>query len=140
VVIDAGVAGNEARFINHSCDPNCETGIEGGRVFLEAVRTESRKAVRVDLALRAVARLEGIEADDDDVDAELSRIALRVNQKIDKIRKLYDRNDAIEDLRAQIRKSKALDWLIEHASLVGPDGSSIDASLLLAEDTGKDEM
>jgi trigger factor len=108
--------------------------------FLEAVRTESRKAVRVDLALRAVARLEGIEADDDDVDAELSRIALRVNQKIDKIRKLYDRNDAIEDLRAQIRKSKALDWLIEHASLVGPDGSSIDASLLLAEDTGKDEM
>ena len=38
-MIDAGVAGNEARFINHSCDPNCETVIEGGRVFIEAVRT-----------------------------------------------------------------------------------------------------
>lgn len=38
-VLDAGVGGNEARFINHSCDPNCESVIERGRIFIEAVRT-----------------------------------------------------------------------------------------------------
>jgi SET domain-containing protein len=37
-VIDAGVNGNDARFINHHCDPNCETVIENSRVFIDAIR------------------------------------------------------------------------------------------------------
>ncbi len=38
-VIDGGNYGNEARWINHSCDPNCESVIDDNRVFIEAVRT-----------------------------------------------------------------------------------------------------
>ena len=38
-VIDAGVNGNEARFINHGCDPNCESAISNKRVFIMAIRT-----------------------------------------------------------------------------------------------------
>ena len=39
-VIDAGIDGNEARWINHSCDPNCETmEEEGDRIFVYALRT-----------------------------------------------------------------------------------------------------
>ncbi len=38
-VIDAGVDGNEARFLNHSCNPNCESVIEKRRVYIEATRT-----------------------------------------------------------------------------------------------------
>ena len=37
-VIDAAVNGNDARFINHSCNPNCETVIESSRVFIDAIR------------------------------------------------------------------------------------------------------
>jgi SET domain-containing protein len=38
-VIDAGVSGNEARFVNHGCDPNCQTVQIGKRIFIEAIRT-----------------------------------------------------------------------------------------------------
>jgi uncharacterized protein len=39
-VIDASVRGNAARWINHSCDPNCEPfEDEDGRVYIEARRT-----------------------------------------------------------------------------------------------------
>jgi SET domain-containing protein len=37
-VIDATHGGNESRYINHSCEPNCETEIERGRVFIFALR------------------------------------------------------------------------------------------------------
>ena len=38
-VIDAGIDGNEARFVNHSCEPNCESVIENQRVYIDAIRT-----------------------------------------------------------------------------------------------------
>lgn len=37
-VIDAGTGGNESRWINHSCEPNCEVNEEKGRIFIYALR------------------------------------------------------------------------------------------------------
>jgi uncharacterized protein len=42
-VIDANVGGNDSRWINHACDPNCEAdqvddAVRGGRVYIKALR------------------------------------------------------------------------------------------------------
>ena len=37
-VVDANIDGNMARWINHSCKPNCEADVEDGRVFIRARR------------------------------------------------------------------------------------------------------
>lgn len=37
-VIDGGSSGNDSRFINHACEPNCEAYEEDGRVFIYSLQ------------------------------------------------------------------------------------------------------
>ena len=37
-VINPEIGGNEARWLNHSCDPNCESIEEDNRIFIYAMR------------------------------------------------------------------------------------------------------
>jgi uncharacterized protein len=37
IVIDGAQNGNDARFFNHACEPNCEAINESGRIFIEAL-------------------------------------------------------------------------------------------------------
>ena len=50
-VIDAGVNGNEARFINHGCDPNCESvDIEQARLHRGDTHHTARRGARLRLS------------------------------------------------------------------------------------------
>ncbi|MGB0113471.1 MAG: trigger factor, partial [Ilumatobacteraceae bacterium] len=110
--------------------------------FIESMRGASVEAVKVDLALRAVAESESIEVEPHDFDAEYARMAMQYGQKAKDIRKAYEQNDAVPELAAQIRKSKAFDWLIHNVAFVDPDGAPIDRDTLLGhshdEDGGHD--
>ncbi len=37
-VLDARYGGSDARYLNHSCDPNCESVIENDRVWIKAIK------------------------------------------------------------------------------------------------------
>ena len=101
--------------------------------FISALKEQSIKAVKVDLALRAVAAAEQIEVADDELNAEYARIALRARQKASEVRKAYEKNDAVSDLVAQIRKNRALDFVLEHALVVDESGAKVDNDLLLGK-------
>ena len=107
--------------------------------FIESMRGQSGQAVKVDLALRAVADAEAIEVDGAELEAEYARMAMQYGQKAKEIRKAYETNDAVPDLVAQIRTSKAMDWLLHSVEFVDPAGAPIDRDLLLGHSHDEDE-
>jgi SET domain-containing protein len=53
LVIDPSIEGNDARWINHSCDPNCEAIEEDDRIFIYALRNiETGEELFYDYALK----------------------------------------------------------------------------------------
>jgi trigger factor len=107
--------------------------------LIETFREQASKAVVVDLALRAVAEAEQVEVDESDIESEYARIAMRAGMKAKDVRKAYEKNDAVFDLVAQLRKSKALDWLLHHIEIVDDAGTPLDRELVLGHTHDHDE-
>jgi hypothetical protein len=101
--------------------------------FVDALKEQSTLAVKVDIALRAVALAQKLDATEDDLEMQFERIAAQVKKKPAAIRKAYDKNDAISDLRSQISKSKAIDWLLHNSKFVDDKGNAIDTDTVLGD-------
>jgi trigger factor len=97
--------------------------------FLDEVRVGAGQAVLADLALRAVVAQEEIAASDDELDTEIDRIAERAEQKPEKVRRQLEREGALEAVRSEIARGKALEFLVEHATVVDEEGNVIDLTV-----------
>jgi trigger factor len=106
--------------------------------LMDNMKEQAETSVKADLALRAIAVAEDLEVSGDELDAEYHRMALQYQQSPDEIRKTYERNDAVDELVATIRKSKALDWLLHHVEMVDTDGTVLDGDLILGHDHDHD--
>ncbi|TDT15979.1 trigger factor [Ilumatobacter fluminis] len=112
---------------------------QGIEQMLEGTRPQAEQAVKSDLALRAVAVAENLDATDADIEMEYARMAMQFGQKAKEIRRAYEQNDAVPELVAQIRKSKAMDWLLHHVEMVDHEGNEIDRDLVLGHTHDEDE-
>jgi trigger factor len=102
-------------------------------VFVASIREGAAKAVKADLALRAVVAQERISATDDEVAAEIDRLAERVGEKPAKVRRDLEQRGAVEAVRSEIARGKALELLVERAAVVDEDGNPVDLTLPTAD-------
>ena len=121
--------------------------------FEAGLRLSADRSVKLDLALRAVAAAEGLEADEDAVDAELRRAVLAASaggpagngNEVDaaaeavRLREALASAGQLSAMRSEISKRAALDWVTERVELLDPDGAVIDAELLKPPDAGQSD-
>ena len=107
--------------------------------FSQELRQGAEQGVKVDLALRAVAEAEGIECTDEDLTEEVEGVAARVGQPAEEVRERFERAGQVSAIRSDIKKRKALEWLIERAEVLDADGAAIDRSELELPEEPEDE-
>jgi trigger factor len=97
--------------------------------FVATVRAGATAGVRADLALRAVVAQEELSATAEELDAEIARLAERMEEKPAKVRRDLDRRGLLEAVRSDIARGKALQLLVDRATVVDEEGNTLDLSL-----------
>ena len=91
--------------------------------LLAAVRTDAQQAVKADLALRALVEAEELTLSDEELDAEIRTMAERMDTTPADLRSQLDTAGRTGAVRSELRKSKALEWLLGHVDLFDEEGN-----------------
>jgi trigger factor len=106
------VAGNLAQ---QGIDPN-KTSIDWRKLFGEE-RPNAEKAVRRTLILDAIARQEGLEVTDKDLDDAFEKLAEGTQRSAVAVRAQFEKDQKIQSFRDHLRRNKALDFIHLNANI-----------------------
>jgi trigger factor len=98
--------------------------------LLETLRADALRSVRIDLALRALVRAEGLEPTDEEIDEELATTAEAMKVTPEVLRTNLHDTGRVITFHSEVAKMKASKWLNEHVTYVDPEGVEIDRTLL----------
>lgn len=82
----------------------------------EERREDAEKLVRGTLVLDEIAKLENIEASEEDVDAEIAKMAEMYKMEAEEMKKAL-RPEDLEDIAGQLKVRKTIDFLVENATI-----------------------
>jgi trigger factor len=98
--------------------------------LLAAVRADAERAVKIDLALRALVRAEGLEASEAEIDEELVKTAEAMSLTASTLRENLYKTGRVVAFESEVAKIKANKWLSDHVTFVDHLGIVIDRELL----------
>ncbi len=98
---------------------------QGQEQLVGDLRATAVDSVKADLALRALAEAEQLEVTEDDLESEIQGLSERMQQSPESLREQLERADQMPAVRSDIRKAKALEWLMEHVEIVDEEGNAI---------------
>jgi len=107
--------------------------------LLAAVRVDAQAAVKADLALRSLVEAEELTLSEDELDAEVITMADRMGTTPAELRRQLDTAGRTGAVRSELRKGKALEWLLDHVELFDEEGNSMSRDDLRV-DASKDEV
>ena len=84
--------------------------------LLEQAKEPAARQVKMDLAVGAIIKAEGLEATDEDVDAEYEKMAKQYGMEAEEIKKYMD----AEVIREQVLRDKAIRMVVDSAVAVEP--------------------
>jgi trigger factor len=93
--------------------------------LLAAVRVDAQRAVKADLALRALADAQELTVTDEELDDEIATMAQRMETSAAELRRQLDTAGRTGAVRSELRKGKALQWLLDHVELVDEEGNAM---------------
>ncbi len=107
--------------------------------LLAELRQDARRAVKLDLALRALAEAEDLQVDEAELAEVLASSAERLQMDVHALRSELDRNGRMGEVRSEQKKAKALTWLLDHVQLVDEQGKPVSADELRATAQDQDQ-
>jgi trigger factor len=81
----------------------------------EQMRGDAEKRVRNNLVLEAIAKAEGIEASEEDINAELENMSKMYQRPADELRAILSANGNLSDLTHDLVVKKTVDFLLENS-------------------------
>jgi trigger factor len=106
--------------------------------LLATLRQDAVRAVRVDLAMRALVAAEHLEASPEEIDEELERTAEAMGASADLLRDNLRDSGRVVSFTAEVSKMKASKWLSENVVYVDLEGVEIDNAMLRADQSVDD--
>jgi trigger factor len=105
--------------------------------LLSTVRVDAQTAVKADLGLRAIVEAEELTLTDEELGAEVATMAERMGTSPTDLRRQLDTAGRTGAVRSELRKRKALEWLLDHVDLFDEEGNPMSRDDLEA-DASKD--